>query len=114
MTEQRLHPRLGYGQEVWIGQDGIFSRTNERVSNISLGGLFVETSQSFANGDVLSLRFRLGDVQELISCTAIVRNSRPGIGMGVQFLDLSPEAKGILEAYLARELGSTKRLGTWA
>ena len=105
MTEQRRHPRLlGYGREVWIGQDGIFSRTDERVSNISSGGAFIETAQSFSKNTVLSLRFKVGDAKDFISCAAIVRNSRPGEGLGVEFLDLSPEAKGELEAFLAREL----------
>ena len=107
MTEQRRHPRLGYGKEVWIGQDGIFSRTNERVTNISCGGVFIETAQSFSKSTVLSLRFKVGDAKDFISCTAIVRNTRPGVGLGVEFLDLSPEARSDLEAFLAREAGAT-------
>ena len=107
MMEQRRHPRLGYGREVWIGQDGIFSRTNERVTNISVGGVFIETAQNFSKGAVLSVRFKIGDTKDIISCAAIVRNSRPGAGLGVEFLDLSPEARSQLEALIARELGAT-------
>jgi hypothetical protein len=107
MTEQRRHPRIGYGKEVWIGQDGIFSRTNERVTDISVGGAFIETSQSFSKGTILSIRFKVGDATDFISCAAIVRNSRPAMGLGLEFLDLSPEARGQLETFLAQGLAAT-------
>jgi hypothetical protein len=107
MTEQRRHPRLGYGKEVWIGQDGIFSRTSERVTNISVSGVFIETAQGFSKGTVLSVRFKIEGATDFISCAVIVRNSRPGAGLGVEFLDLSPEARIPLEAFLARELAAT-------
>ncbi len=106
MAEQRRYPRLSYGKEVWIGQDGIFSRTNERITNISVGGAFIETAQSFSTGTVVSVRFKAGDAKDFISCAAIVRNSRPGVGLGVEFLDLSPEARTQLEAFLIRELAA--------
>lgn len=107
MTEQRRHPRVSYGREVSIGQDGIFSQTNERITNISVGGVFIETAQSFAKGTVLSVRFKVGDGKNFISCAAIVRNSRPGVGLGVEFLDLTREGKAELEAFLARELATS-------
>jgi len=106
MTEQRRHRRIGYGKEVWIGQDGIFSRTNERVTDISLGGVFIETAQSFSKGTILSIRFKVGNATGFISCAAIVRNSRPATGMGVEFLDLSPEARNQLEDFLERGMAA--------
>lgn len=107
MTERRRHPRLSYGTEVWIGQDGIFSRTNERITNISVAGVFIETAQSFAVGTVLSVRFKFG--AGTVSCAAIVRNSRPGEGLGVELLDLTPDAKRHLEEFLAQQVAAANR-----
>lgn len=105
MDEQRRHPRLECTSEVWIGQDGIFSQTTERIANISIGGVFIETAGTFSRGTILSIRFKIGESGTLISSSAIVRNPRPGVGLGVEFLDLSPEAKHNLETFLISQLG---------
>jgi hypothetical protein len=102
ITEDKRHqPRVAFSEEVWIGQDGIFSRTGGRIRNLSSGGVFVETTQSLAGGSVVNLRFPLGESKELISCSAIVRNVRTGVGWGVEFLDLSSEARGRIAAFVA-------------
>ncbi len=107
MPEQRHHPRLSYAREVWIGQDGIFSRTNERLANISVGGVFLQTAASYAKGAILNIRFKVGAEANFISSSAIVRNLRPGLGIGLEFLDLSPEAKQDLAAFITQELAKT-------
>jgi hypothetical protein len=94
--ERRAHPRASFYTEVWLGQDGVFTRTVEQLSNVSLGGAFIQAPQAYAVGSVLSLRFALGP--NFITATVIVRNVRPGEGFGVEFLDLSPENSERLEA----------------
>lgn len=87
--ERRSHPRVSLDTEVWVGEDGVFTRTNERLGDISVGGAFLESPDFYAIGAIISLRFRLGS--DYVTATALVRNARPGRGIGVQFLDLSPE-----------------------
>ncbi len=79
--------------EVWLGQDGIFTRTPETWADLSEGGAFVETSQQFAPGSILNLRLILPHENRPIACTATVRNLRDRKGMGVQFLDLCNESR---------------------
>jgi hypothetical protein len=68
------------------------------LTNLSLGGAFIETRSASQIGEIFSLRLALRS--EYISSTVVVRNVRRGEGMGVAFLDLSPEGRSKLEAFL--------------
>lgn len=60
------------------------------LRNLSEGGAFVETVAPTVVGSVVQLRFRLpGETQE-IACTATVRHTRGGRGIGVEFRYLDP------------------------
>lgn len=101
----RQHHRVSLTTELWIGQDGIFTRTDERLQNLSVGGAFVQTGQVFAIGSILSFRFKVPNVVNFVSCTALVRNMVVGDGLGVQFLDLSGENFRHIDQYVKATLG---------
>ena len=98
VKEQRAYPRVNFDTELWLGQEGVFTRTMARLSDVSLGGAQIRTAEVHQVGSVLSLRFALGS--DYITCAAIVRYIRLGNGFGVQFLDLSHEDRDKLEAFL--------------
>lgn len=103
MVERRQHDRVSLDTHVWVGQDGIFTQSDERMSNLSVGGAFIESmSPSCSTGDVLSLRFKLGS--GFVTSTVVVRNARPGAGFGVEFLDLSAEGRAAIAQYVAEQL----------
>ena len=97
--ERRKYPRATFYTEVWFGQDGVFTHALARLSNVSLGGAFIQTPQVYAVGAVFSLRFALRS--DFVTATAIVRNARLGEGIGVEFLDLSPENSARLEEFFS-------------
>ena len=99
--ELRRHNRAAMKTEVWLGQDGIFTRTPETPSDLSEGGAFVETSQGFSLGSILNLRLKLPGPPQVISCTATVRNQRGLRGLGLQFLDLSAEGRQAVNAFVS-------------
>jgi Tfp pilus assembly protein PilZ len=103
MQDRRQHPRSSVASELWIGQDGIFTRADEKLSDLSVGGAFIETAQHYSVGSVLSLRFKLPDAGRFLTCTAIVKNSRDSQGFGVQFLDLSPDDRWLLDSYIQKQ-----------
>src|ERR1035438_7798421 len=109
--EMRRQPRVAFSEEIWIGQDGIFSRTSGHIRNISTSGVFIETEQSFAGGSVVNLRFSLGESKDLVNCAAIVRNVRPGLGLGVEFLDLSSGSRSRIAAFVAEQGGALRNEG---
>jgi hypothetical protein len=112
--EMRRQPRVAHFEEIWIGQDGIFSRTGGHIRNISTSGVFIETEQSFGGGSVVNLRFSLGESKELVNCSAIVRNVQPGLGLGVEFLDLSSGSRNRIAAFVAEQGGSLRSEGQTA
>jgi uncharacterized protein (TIGR02266 family) len=101
MREQRKHTRVSLHTEIWLGQDGIFSRTGQALRNVSEGGAFIETTEDFSVGSVVSLRFALPGSRNPISCAATVRNMRNGgAGLGVQFLDISEDDRRLIGAFV--------------
>lgn len=108
MYEQlRKYRRVGLKTELWIGQDGIFTRTDEIMRDLSAGGAFVQSRQVFPIGSILNFRFRIPKVLNFVSCTAIVRNMEVGEGLGIQFLDLSGENLRHVEHYVKKSLESS-------
>jgi len=105
--ERRQHQRSTFRTELWIGQDGIFTRTDEHLQELGVGGAFVQSNQLYPIDSVLSLRFRIPGVSNFISCSGIVKNVRPGEGFGVEFLDLSRENLAIIQRQLEAELQPT-------
>ncbi len=98
MRKNRVHKRVSLHTEVWKGEDGIFTRGNERLADLSVGGAFIQGAGTTI-GSILNLRFRLPGSDDFITATAIGRNTRDG-GLGVQFLDLSPENLKRLAAFV--------------
>lgn len=63
-----------------------------RSSDLSVGGMFLETISGYPTGTELQLRFKLKeDDPTPIEVRARVLYSANGIGVGVEFLDTAPE-----------------------
>lgn len=103
-NERRQFPRCGLDTEIWIGQDGIFTRTNERLDNLSIGGAFIESQQQYSAGTILSLRFKLPTSANFITSAVIVRNVQLSRGFGVEFLDISSEDRYQIQSYVEKML----------
>jgi len=104
MEQRRKYLRTSIQTEIWLGQDGIFTRTPETLRDLSEGGAFVETEQRFPIGSILNLRFKLPRTNDLISCTVSVRNLRGGTGLGVEFLDLSAEDREQIRCFVENQI----------
>jgi hypothetical protein len=65
--------------------------------DLSTRGMFIPTTRQFPIGSVLKIRFRLQRTNFLVNARAEVRHCMPGAGVGVEFLELSPEAKQAIE-----------------
>ena len=98
MEDQRIHKRVTIHMEVWSGEDGIFTRGHEQLVDLSIGGAFIHGAGT-TTGTILNLRFKLPGTDDFITCTSIARHTRGG-GLGVEFLDLSPENLARLSAFV--------------
>ena len=81
-TDKRQHPRKVIEAEVAF-QVGDGTRVEARCRDVSLGGMFIETTTPLAYGSKVQLVMRLPGMYDA-PIEAIVRWSKPD-GMGVQF-----------------------------
>ena len=68
---------------------------NARVSDISTTGLFLDTTVTFPEGSVLSLKFTLPSLQ--MTVRADVMHAMPAMGMGLRFRELTPMQQVAIE-----------------
>ncbi|MFN0120517.1 MAG: PilZ domain-containing protein [Blastocatellia bacterium] len=96
----RLHTAI----DVWFGIEGVFRRTDERISIIGAGGAYVESRRRFQPGEEVVMRFRLQEGQEMLTCRALVRSYNPGQGVGVEFTDLPLDDRQRIRAYVENQI----------
>ncbi len=91
--ERRRYDRSRLIVDVFFnGQD---STAVASTKDISLGGLYMNTRASVPEGETLMIRIPIGKHEIVCSAEVVYRN--PGLGLGVRFIDLSEEARALLE-----------------
>jgi hypothetical protein len=69
MADSRGPKRVVIHTEVWMGEDGIFTRSNEWLADISVGGAFMQGAGT-TRGSILNLRFKLPGSDDFITAAA--------------------------------------------
>lgn len=99
LGEKRRHARLPLRTVVNCrGEKNQFKSVS---LNIGQGGMLLEASGDAEVGQELELRFTLPQMPELLNPRAIVVRKEPPDRIGVQFLDLRPEDRKAIEAFVA-------------
>lgn len=70
-----------------------------RVRNLSLSGAFIEDPRPVGRGRVIQLVFQIGDGKP-IQAKAMVRRVEPEVGMGVEFIEMSPGDRSRLREFV--------------
>lgn len=83
--------RFPHVRELSLSYEGRSEDILVRPPDISLRGMFINTATRFPEGSVLKVRFRLTRSGVEISTRSEVRYCLVGVGVGVEFLDLSPQ-----------------------
>ncbi len=103
-AERRVAPRYRCKGSTSIRQSQTRFPLGAAVSDISLSGCYVELMITLPVGTKVELLLRVAEVT--VNCTAEVRTSHPGVGMGMAFEQMSEADRGALETAIAR-LSST-------
>ena len=103
--KSRRYTRVTLPKGMLVAWQHYGGRTVSRVRVLALGGLFISTLKPLPVGDVIQLIFEVpgGDVR----ARAMIRDSQPGKGMGIEFTSMNPEARARLNRLmkvLAREV----------
>ena len=64
--------------------------------------MFISTARTFPEGAVLNVRFRLALTGASVRARGEVRYSLPGVGIGLEFVDLDPAMFKLLEREVDR------------
>ena len=93
----RSAARIATLRELSVTYEGYSEDVALRPPDISTRGMFINTSCNFPEGAVLNVRFRLGQTGAEINTRAEVRYCLPGVGVGIEFVDISEEAVRAIE-----------------
>lgn len=93
MKEQREKKRVLIQESVLI--NGIIKAN---AIDISDEGMYINTQAEFVSGAVLELSFKLKDRD--IKIKALVQHTQPGIGIGVRFINPSPEVYSTIKNFV--------------
>jgi hypothetical protein len=97
--ERRRHPRFKCEGNLELKTDGSTIRTWATFTDLSTAGCYVEMMTTFPAGTRMELQ--LGMNGFLVNGAAVVRATYPFLGMGIEFTNLSHDAREQLDAMLA-------------
>ena len=100
LSPARREPRIQYVSDLCICYDGREFETPIRAPDISVHGMFVNTSTHFPEGAVINLRFRLTQSNVQVQTRCEVRYCLPGTGIGVEFVGLEAGTAQAIEKEL--------------
>ena len=97
-TADRQNKRYSaHFSELFIAYEGYSEEISLRPPDLSVQGMFIQTARHFNEGAVLKVRFRLARSRYEVSARGEVRYCLPGVGIGIEFLEISAEARQAIE-----------------
>lgn len=89
----RLFNRYSPYRDLSMKYEGRSEDVPLRVPDLSEHGMFINTPREFPEGSVLKLRFTLMRSGYEVLARGEVRYCLPGIGIGIEFIEISVEAR---------------------
>jgi hypothetical protein len=97
-SERRQNPRMKCSNSIQLHPEGQAAPIWGKAQDLSAGGCFVEMPMPLPRG--AKLRIGLWLNQTKMTLTGKVVNSRPGFGIGIQFVEMSPQNADQLRQFL--------------
>lgn len=104
----RAAERYSSLRDLHVSYEGHSDTVITRLPDISSRGMFINTSRHFPESAVLNVHFRLPRTGIEVQSRCEVRYCVNGVGVGVEFVDISPKMALAIE----RELSSRTRAST--
>ena len=90
-TTTRDRDRITTLKDLYLVYEGRSQELAVRAPDISPSGMFINTLDSFPEGAVLKVRFRLARANHPVQTRCEVRYCLPGVGVGVEFINIEPD-----------------------
>jgi hypothetical protein len=104
-TPTREGQRFSHLRGLSIVYEGDTKEIAVHAPDISPRGMFINTPHHFPEGAVLKSKFVLTNSGVEVCTRCEVRYCLPGVGVGVEFVEISPEAREAIE----QEVGMARR-----
>jgi len=89
---RRNNPRVNSLGSISLNYEGHSEEVAARPPDLSARGMFINTARNFPEGAVLNLKFLLSLSGVAIRTRCEVRYCLKGVGIGVEFVGISPDA----------------------
>ncbi len=96
-SRERQFPRYTSFRDLRVTYEGHSEDVITRPPDLSTRGMFINTSRNFPEGAVLNVGFCLARSQVEINTRCEVRYCLPGVGVGVEFIEIDPGAVRAIE-----------------
>jgi len=96
-TPMRRSERHVLYRDLAIVYEGYSEAIPLRVPDLSMHGMFINTPRTFPESAVLCVKFRLNRSGVEVTARAEVRYCLAGVGIGVEFVEISPEDQQAIE-----------------
>ncbi|MGH9709920.1 MAG: PilZ domain-containing protein [Candidatus Acidiferrales bacterium] len=97
---ERRVARYSSLRDLSVSYEGHSESIITRMPDVSARGMFINTAKHFPEGAVLNVRFRLARTGAEVQTRCEVRHCLDGVGIGVEFVDISAEAVRAIEEEL--------------
>lgn len=88
--------------------ESVSGKREARISDLSLGGCFIDSIASVQAGEKLNIRLRLSE-DDWLELRGEIAYALPGFGFGIRFLDLSESETLSLEELILAKGGTIDR-----
>ncbi len=105
-TDRRQHDRRTAARvplDLWVEEEKGNELYFRRTGNVSIGGIYFEQTIPHALGTKVKLKFSLPGSGNVIEAQGEIVNTpqvKDGLGMGLRFTDVAPDALKALEQFL--------------
>jgi hypothetical protein len=96
--DRRVHPRFIFFADCELTDRSNGSHYETRVTEISLGGCFVDLSVAIAQGTGLHIRVRKDG--QIFDTEGIAAYIYPSMGIGIRFVNVSSESQEVLNGWI--------------
>lgn len=93
----RQEDRYSQISELTLAYEGFTEEIELRPPDLSAHGMFINTSRDFPEGSILKLRFRISRTGAVVETRCEVRYCLSGVGIGVEFIGISPASARAIE-----------------
>jgi len=100
----RRYERVDLSKGPFVAWQGPTRRTVSRVATLGMGGLFIEVAEPAPTGE--GIKLVLAVPEGVVRARAMVRNSHPGKGMGIEFTSMNSEHRARLHRLVRRLLAA--------